>query len=392
MNRFKRLSLCTLAVATCSPVVADFLNSELSLHPAVPQYRPFVLELQGTWAGSCHPGLGTPVITSVNGLDIVIELELDPLPPCLPEVPSPYRVLVDMSQAFDIQDIDPLPASDLLLNVTVNFLGHTLTATPLLGCFGPAACPLSFFDDQVLPDPGLFQGQGLLKQGLLLARQGGSLAAYPLTYDENGNTEWLFAGDGVYGDTYFASLYQASGGQCLGCPPPDEPPVLDPIGRIAMVFDSEGVAQVKIDDGPFTQYRALDYGYGQVPWYPIVPNLEGRWALVEPGGDFLTTGGFPPGSVLPLVFDIELVASPTGPVGPEPVVFELSDPYGDFQTTIACDADNWNGPLPCVHNNPDFEEGSFSIKLLSPERIRLTYGGLVVGVGSRATGVAVRID
>lgn len=50
---------------------------------------------------------------------------------------------------------------------------------------------------------------------------------------ENGSVEWLFAGGGVSGDTYFASLYQASGGQCLGCPPPDEPPVLEPVGSIS---------------------------------------------------------------------------------------------------------------------------------------------------------------
>jgi hypothetical protein len=166
--------------------------------------------------------------------------------------------------------------------------------------------------------------------------------------------------------------------------------VLEPIGRIAMVFDSEGVAQVKIDEGEFTEYRALDYGYGHAPPGGTLPNLVGRWALTDTQFETQFNGSVPPGAVLPLVFDIELAS---GPVQPGQVEYQLFDPWGDFGTTIRCE-DNPEAPAPCIISNPEYDDGShgFMLNLLSPQRALLTDTGPMLSVGVAATGVAVRID
>lgn len=388
-------ALLALALLASSGLQADFTDAELTLHPYVPQYRPFVLDLRGTWANTCHPGIAEPVITAVDGPRVEIDLVLDELLLCLPDVESPYRVLVDLSDAFDVNDIVPLPAADLFLEVVVRFLDETFTGSALLGCFGPNACPGSFFTHlQHWPEPGLYQTQGLAKQGLLLARQDDRLAAYPLTYDGEGGSEWLFAGGGVTGDVYFAPLYQASGGQCLGCPPPDDPLLLEPAGKISMVFDSEGVAQVKIDDGPFVEYRQLDFGYGNLPREFVVPDLSGRWALVETELEMQNNLSIPPGAVLPLVFDLSIISAVPPPVGsdpPEPVVFALAGADGEVITAMECEA---TPEVGCLVANPDFDDGShaFTVEFLSPERILLTDTGPMLAIGVPATGIAVRID
>lgn len=55
-----------------------------------------------------------------------------------------------------------------------------------------------------------------------------------------------------------------TGGQCLGCPVPDEPTQMDVVGKLTMLMDSEGLIQVKVNDGLFEEYEPLAYGYGEV--------------------------------------------------------------------------------------------------------------------------------
>lgn len=383
-------TLLVVALLVSARATADFSDAQLTSRPFVPHAAPFVIELKGTWQGSCHPGIAEPVITRVEGTEIEIDLVLDPLPPCLPEVASPYRVLVDMSLDFDFEELDPKPTSDLQLDVTFHFLGETYTEKMLLGCFGPAACPLS--SDRTLPEPGLYYA-GLAKQGLLLARQDNLLAAYPLVYDENGSAEWLFAGGAINRDTYFAPLYQASGGRCLGCPPPDDPPTMETVGHIAMVFDSEGVAQVKVNDGPFIEHHAMEFGYGSVNG---LPDLSGRWALVDTRLEIKNVNGsVPPGVSLPLVFDLIETRPPT--TGGPPAAgarFTLRDADGEDVTTAVCGLDDETGLPGCIIENPDYDDGShsFAVEILSPERIRLTDLGPMLAVDKPATGIAVRID
>ena len=53
-----------------------------------------------------------------------------------------------------------------------------------------------------------------------------------------------------------------AGGQCLGCLPPDEPTEMTTVGKLSMLMDSEGLIQVKVDDGLFEIYQPLAFGYG----------------------------------------------------------------------------------------------------------------------------------
>jgi len=98
----------------------------------------------------------------------------------------------------------------------------------------------------------LYGSDGLQKQGLLLARKNQRMAVYPLIYDAAGSSEWVFGGDGIVEDTYFTELYELSGGQCLGCPPPADPPVLDVVGKITLLILSEVNIRVNPGLGPAT--------------------------------------------------------------------------------------------------------------------------------------------
>ena len=78
---------------------ADFTNTTLTPHPRYPGVQPFILEITGTWPTDCHPGEQKPVIKTYDaehveiGFEIIVEHVT-----CNPEV-TPYRVLVDMSEA-----------------------------------------------------------------------------------------------------------------------------------------------------------------------------------------------------------------------------------------------------------------------------------------------------
>lgn len=381
---------------------ADFSTAEVELHPTLPGNGPFVLELRGTWDSSCHPGMGEPVIGSFDGTVLEVDLVLDPVPPCLPDYPSPYRVLLDLSGAFD-GDED----YDGQLDITIRFMGGTLSATLALDCALNSPCPAGA--GTTWPETGLYQAPGFAKQGLLLARQGELLAVYPLTYDTDGSAEWLFAGGALVGDAYFETLYAASGGQCLvNCPPPPAepvptipesiPPLLEAIGTVSMVFDSAGVLQMKIDEGPFVEYRQSVYGYENTGW-PSAPvtDIDGRWALLETAFETQANGSIPPGAVLPLVFDINLdhvVVQPgmTIPLVPPLAVYNIRGLDGERVTGMHC---TWLGDHPgCEIENPDFDDGShaFSVEFLSADRLRLTDMGPYFSVGTAATGVIVRVD
>ncbi len=97
---------------------------------------------------------------------------------------------------------------------------------------------------------------------MLLARQNQRMGAYPLIFDDAGSSEWVLGPGGIVEDVFFAELFEYTGGQCLGCPPPDDPPQVGAVGKISMLMDTQGVIQVRINDGLFTTYELLDFGYG----------------------------------------------------------------------------------------------------------------------------------
>jgi len=235
------------------------------------------------------------------------------------------------------------------------------------------------------------------------------MGAYPLIYDQSGSSEWLLGGGGIVEDTFFAELLESSGGQCLGCLPPAEPPQMGVVGKITMLMDNEGTLQVKINDGLFTTYTPSVFGYWDLDISGFLqtssPDLSGRWAFVDVDTLPPDTSSFP----LPLVFDIAVksvgpeIGDPVPPIVccvpplPTSARFSIRNIEGEDIAEMVCGfiENNWIlDEMFCDLNMPNLEDGvdPFHVELLSTERIKMTYTGLKFAVGAPITGTAVRID
>ncbi len=389
---------------------ADFTNSSISTHPTLPNDAPFVIDIRGEWPTDCHPGEQKPVIRAYDGDSVLIEFETIIEHATCNQVVTPYRVLVDMSDV--IGTVEP-QGNGTDIDVTVRFDGAVLETSLLLSCALLSPCPVSPGPD-VRPEAGLYGSDGLEKQGLLLARQNQRMAVYPLIYDQSGSSEWLFGPGGIVEDVFFSDLYELTGGQCLGCPPPNEPIRMDVVGKITLLMDSQGLVQMKINDGLFTTYRQTDFGYGSksVGGYPArtIPNLAGRWAFVE-NVESLPQATTSDTSVLPLVFDITLesvtvaestppmLADPPPPIPPGNIKFAVRDKAGDEVAQMQCDygsevVNTDAAEVVCEVSNPDINGGStlYTVKPLSVERLSFEWVGPIIPEIGGVTRVAVRID
>lgn len=370
------------------PALADFSNAEVRLHPTFPGENPSVLEITGTWPNDCHPGEQHPVVRSWDGESLVIEIEIVVIHVTCNDRPTPYRVLVDLSEA-----VQNIPPTENDLSLTVRYGEAELSKWLLLSCAlcDPPEPPVP----ATLPDSGLYFTEALDKQGLILARQRDWLAAYPLTYDAAGGSEWLFAVGQIHEDAFFGTLYELTGGQCLGCPPPPAEPQLDAIGRLTLLMDSRGLVQMKVNDGSFVPYSLLDFGFGAVKlddaW---VANLAGRWALAvsDPGAVGASSA---PADALPGVVDIELigVAKPDFPGGDQAlhVDYRVLDLHGEVVTSLRCE---WADGMQCSMPIPGFTDDlhSYAVDALSPVRLRLEDATPYAAPGAPASGELVRID
>jgi hypothetical protein len=307
-------------------------------------------------------------------------------------------VLVDMGDV-----VDDVPGEFFSVDVTIRFGGDEYTERVYHGC--PLCSPPPLPRD-VKPESGIYYSDGLEKQGLLIARQNQRMGVYPLIYDESGSSEWVLGPGGIVEDVFFAELYESTGGQCLGCPPPDEPPQMGVVGKISMLMDSEDLIQVKINDGLFTTYEASEFGYGQFTvsslddWsVSTIPDLSGRWAFSDDESVFTQTTP-PPTAILPLVFDIGLKTrdtdDPLPPVYPTPpplyVLFSVLDIEGEPVAELQC---GYRDEVVCDLKSPtigEFEDW-FEVKMLSLERMIMKNMAPNDGPGvGRGTGTAVRID
>lgn len=385
---------------------ADFSNTQVWWHPLyLVHNEPFLIDLRGEWPTDCHPGEQKPIISEYTGDTVLVEFEIIVEHVTCNDVVTPYRVLVDMSDVIDtvVGEFD-------FVDVTVRFDGfeleHQLTKFCGLWCDPPPP------PRDIKPEAGLYNSDGLEKQGLLLARQNQSMGVYPLIYDDSGSSEWLFGGGGIVEDVYFADLYKLTGGQCLGCPVPEEPTQMDVVGKLSMLMDSEGLIQVKINDGLFAAYEQPDVGYGSrdVGGLPNrrIPDLSGRWAFVQIDGSPPSLSTPPPTSILPLVFDITLesvvqimppiVLAP--PTPPGNVTFSIKDIEGVEVAQMLCeyqfDFENiYDAKLFCTLNSPNLEEvqgDPYHVSLLSLERMIMTSISPIAGISGIGTGIAVRID
>lgn len=387
--------------------MADFSNSSISSHPILPNTAPFIIDIRGEWPTDCHPGEQKPVIQQYDGDSVLIEFETIVVHVTCNNIPTPYRVLIDMSDV--IGSVEP-QGNGTVIKVTVRFAGAELDTGILLSCALISPCPISPSSiPDVYPEAGMYGSEGLDKQGLLLARQKQRMAAFPLIYDSSGSSEWLFAPDKIVQDVFFSTLYESTGGQCLGCPPPDNPPELNVVGKLTLLMDNEGLIQMKINDGLFISYQQSEFGYGSIGIGGSpnrkVPDLSGRWAFVE---NVIEVPQSTPADtpIVPLVFDITLKSVVDNPiVGASPpslpgyVMFSVRDKEGDEVAQMQCDygSDVNNvhaAQMVCNMNNPDINDGLtlYEVKPLSLERLNFSWIGPMIPEIPASIRIAVRID
>jgi len=376
----------------------------------LPSGVPYLIELNGEWSTDCHPGEQKPVITEYTGDSALIEFVTIVEHVSCNDVVTPFRVLIDISDVFG-----SFESAFGEIEITVRFGESDYKDTLWLSC--PVCSPPPQPGPPTNPEAGLYFNVELDKQGLILARQNQRMGVYPLIYDESGSSEWLFGGGGIVEDVFFTELVELTGGQCLGCLPPDEPTQMNSVGKLSMLVDSEGLIQVKVNDGLFKPYQPVVFGYGELkiggnPRISI-PDLSGRWAFSESDVGSNPNGSIPPIDVLPLIFDITVESVFFMPL---PIVIEPRTPPGDatyiisdiegvevvrmkctnFDYDPAQSADEVK--ITCIIHDAELdgeitpENLLFSVKLPSPERMVMTYAGLVMAVGSRSRGTAVRID
>jgi hypothetical protein len=388
-----------LALFCMNSAFADFSTASFKTHPIEPAAHlgPYIIEVTGEWPSDCHPGEQKPVIREFTGETLLVEFETIIEHVTCNDVTTPYRVLIDMSDVIEGGTTNPTG-----IDVTLRF-GESEHMEPVsLLCI----CSPAPVGPDIKPEPGLYEGGGLDKQGILLARQKDRMGIYPLVYDETGNSQWLFGGGGIVEDVYFVKLKELSGGQCLGCLPPNDPPQKEVVGKLTVLMDSQGAIQVKVDDGLFEEYQPVEFGYGAYKVYNHdenmshwIPDLNGRWALVDDNSDLWEEASPLPSDVLPLVFDIEegIVRDPPPPVvaPPPPSIVEYSilDIKGEVVAEMAC---GFVGEMLCDLYSPSLDEPLhwFRVGAISIERILMTnlqeLGSQErIGIGE---GTAVRID
>jgi hypothetical protein len=246
-----------------SSVFADFSDSQASLHPQLPGTGPFIIEISGMWPTDCHPGEQKPVVESFDGHTVEVGFEIIVVHITCNTIDTSYRVLVDMSQVVLTNKL----VGDTL-DIQASFQGDTLEQTLDVVCRQEGGCT-NLDGSHQRPKPGLYSATDLANQGLLVARQNAAMAVYPLTYDDSGASEWLFTGNLMVEDSFFTEVLRLSGGDCFGCEPTNAQPEITPIGHLSMLVDSPSMLWVKINDGLFTAYQSLVFGYST---FQVGPN------------------------------------------------------------------------------------------------------------------------
>ena len=310
------------------------------------------------------------------------------------DVDTPYRVLMDMSEA--VRTLEPLGDT---LDLKIDYQGAIWEQSMPLVCPPGDDCTVDAAVSQEA-DPGLYHAPNLQNQGLLVARQNDATAIYPLVYDESGLSRWVFAGNLMQEDTFFSEILQFSGGDCLGCEPTGAMPDMTRIGHLTVLADRPGVLQVKVNNGLFREYSSVVYGYRTFAVGPTgaqsLIDLEGRWALRENRGTNPPLGDLI--ELLPGVFDVELeriVTADTGIQQDGEVSYRVADPAGEPLGQLICKgetaADGVTGM--CAFIDPtDAAEPLFLFYQLGPHRVAIEYGRPLIDIGIPPGGQAVRLD
>ena len=95
---------------------ADFSKTNMWTHPLYIVNEPFILDFRGEWPDDCHPGEQKPVISGYTGDTVLIEFEIIVEHPVCNDLPTPYRVLVDMSDV-----VEDVPGDFPFIEVTMRY-------------------------------------------------------------------------------------------------------------------------------------------------------------------------------------------------------------------------------------------------------------------------------
>lgn len=386
--------LLSLLALVQSTALADFSHSQATLHPRLPGAGPFIIEIGGTWPTDCHPGEQKPVVAAWDGQTVRIEFEIIVVHVTCNDVDTPYRALVDMSAAIRTLE----PRGDTLY-LQVDYQGATWKQSVPLVCPSGEDCTVDNGVAQAA-DPGLYQAPNLHNQGLLVARQNAATAIYPLVYDETGLSRWVFAGNLMQEDAFFSEILQFSGGDCFSCEPTGAIPDMTRIGYLTVLADRPGALQVKVNDGLFTEYLSVVYGYQTFAVGPsgaqTLIDLEGRWAIRENHGTDPPLGDLT--TILPGVFDVELERIVTADIDIQQdgeVGYLVADPTGEPLGQLVCKGQTaLDGVTPlCDFIDPtDAAEPLFLFYQLGPYRLAIEYGRPLIDIGVPPGGQAVRLD
>ena len=391
----KLLAILPLLALLPSGLLADFSRSQAVLHPRFPGTGPFIIEISGIWPTDCHPGEQKPVIESFDGHAVEIGFEIIVVHVTCNASDTRYRALVDMSEVVRTSK----PLGDML-DVRVSFGENILEQALELVCPQDWDCA-SLSGNQQRPEPGLYSSPGLANQGLLVARQNGAMAIFPLVYDESGRSEWLFTGNRMLEDSFFTEVLRFSGGDCFGCEPTVTKPEMTAIGHLSVLVDRPGVLQVKVNDGLFTAYQRLVFGYHAFQVGPAseqtLIDLEGRWGISENHGTNPPLGDLT--EFFPGAFDIKFEGSsvPTDNVIPPvgQVSYLVTTLTGETLGQLVCKGQTgFDGTTNvCEFIDPtDAEEPLFLFYQDGPSSLSIEFGRPLIAVGIAPGGKAVRLD
>jgi hypothetical protein len=388
------LTLVLIMLALACEAQADFSRSHSTLHPEFPAKQPFIIALEGVWPSDCHPGEQKPVIESWDGQTAEIGFEIITVHITCNDSDTAYRVLIDMSAAV----LATPPAGDTL-DLQVDFDGAPFQQTLQLVCPEDQDCEGSTGQIPRV-GPGLYFAPGLANQGLLVARQHLATALYPLVYDDQGRSEWLFTGNVMQEDAFFTEILRFSGGDCFGCEPTGAEPEMTAIGHISVLADGPDTLQVKIDDGLFVEYNALVYGYRVFALGPDgsrhLIDLEGRWGISENRGTDPPLGDLT--RFIPGPFDIEftgVVIAEEAADFAEQVTYSVKSPAGDVLGELVCDGQTAADGITNVCQFIDPTDAAEPLLLFfqqGPSTLAIEYGRAVIAIGTPPGGKAVRID
>ncbi|MCF6226833.1 MAG: hypothetical protein L3J22_11120 [Xanthomonadales bacterium] len=388
----KLLCLLLLSGLFATTSFADITKADVTLHPFLPGTEPYLIEIDGFWSSDCHPGNQKPIVSSYDGSSVLIEFEpRDSSLGACSFGQTQYSALVDMSAL-----VGTIEGTFNKLDVTVEFSGAVLETSELLDCSLIEPCPSSP-NRRPKPDPGLYFNTQLERQGLLIARQGTAVGVYPLIYDQDGGSQWLFSATRQVEDVFFSKLYELTGGQCLGCPLPDDTPQLNQVGRMTLKMDSEGQLRMKINDGVFIPYKTLVFGYEELnidnnPDTRII-NLSGRWAFSNIV-DAYYNGSRPPTAYMSSVINISKTSIDSSTAT---VKYSITNLVNEniFPVEMECQpSPDYTGQSCQVFILEDgVPRNVLSVSYISPERLRFIYsGGPIVAVGPNSSGIAVKIN